>query len=113
MLPARSLRTTFSQVSGLVPMLARSSVSSVSPAVFNFWLWQVTQYLSSVARAAIPGVVAVWEVCACAHAAEDARIVTQTEVNRGRAVSINYLPFRLEPRNFAGTHTTPIFTSYT
>src|SRR5579871_4947890 len=50
MSPDCSLAITFSQTSGLAPGLVTSSVSSVSPAVRSFWLWQVTQYLSSTAR---------------------------------------------------------------
>ncbi len=49
--PLRSRRTTFSQVAAPSPTLVTSSVSSVRPAVFSFWLWQVTQYLSNTARA--------------------------------------------------------------
>src|SRR5579864_8687226 len=49
-MPARNLRTTFSQVSALSGMRARSSLSSISPPVFSFWLWQVTQYWSRTAR---------------------------------------------------------------
>src|SRR5712672_1154993 len=48
--PARSLAITFSQTSALAPGFARSSVSSASPAVRSFWLWQVMQYLSRTAR---------------------------------------------------------------
>src|SRR4029079_726742 len=40
----RSLRTTFSQSSGLVLTCARSAGSITSPAVFILALWQVTQY---------------------------------------------------------------------
>src|SRR5437879_4398463 len=46
----RSLVATFSQISALLPTWSTSSASSVSPAVLSFVLWQVTQYLSSIAR---------------------------------------------------------------
>ena len=42
-MPVRSLRTTFSQVSAPSPGLATSASSNVKPAVLSFWLWQVTQ----------------------------------------------------------------------
>jgi hypothetical protein len=48
--PERSLRTTFSQTSGFEPTSSRLEVSSVSPAVLSFWLWQVTQYVSRIWR---------------------------------------------------------------
>src|SRR5665213_1491591 len=52
MVPPWILRTTFSQVSAPSPTCATSSLSSINPPVFSFWLWQVTQYLSSRARSA-------------------------------------------------------------
>ena len=42
---------TFSQTSAFALGLVTSRVSSASPAVFSFSLWQDTQYLSNVARA--------------------------------------------------------------
>ena len=42
--PVRSFTITFSQVSASAGIFAGSSVSSMSPAVFSRWLWQVTQY---------------------------------------------------------------------
>src|ERR1051325_5703105 len=46
----RSFRRTFSQSSAPAPGCSTSALSSRSPAVFEFWLWQVTQYLSRTAR---------------------------------------------------------------
>ncbi len=43
-MPARSFRTTFSHIAAFSPTWARSSASNIRPAVFNFWLWQLTQY---------------------------------------------------------------------
>ena len=43
--PARSLRTTFSQISASPDRRDRSSPSSTRPPVFRRALWQVTQYL--------------------------------------------------------------------
>ena len=41
--PARNLAMTFSNTSAWAPGLVRSKVSSASPAVWSFWLWQVMQ----------------------------------------------------------------------
>jgi len=42
-MPARSLRTTFSHASAFWGTFSTSILSSIRPAVFNFSLWQVTQ----------------------------------------------------------------------
>jgi hypothetical protein len=43
-MPTRTFRTTFSQISESAGMRARSNVSSARPAVLARWLWHVTQY---------------------------------------------------------------------
>src|SRR5207249_3297367 len=48
--PCCSFAITFSQTSGFADGFMTSSVSSANPAVFSFWLWHVTQYLSNTAR---------------------------------------------------------------
>src|SRR4051812_31630439 len=48
--PDRSLRMTFSQTGAFEGTLATSDLSSIRPAVLSRSLWQVTQYLSRVAR---------------------------------------------------------------
>ena len=49
-MPARTFRMTFSQTSACAATFDRSGASSASSPVFSRWLWQVTQYLSMVAR---------------------------------------------------------------
>jgi hypothetical protein len=48
--PERSLRITFSQISGFAEGLDMSALSSSRPAVLIVWLWQVTQYWFNKAR---------------------------------------------------------------
>jgi hypothetical protein len=67
-IPARSLRTTFSQVSAWSCILATSSLSSNSPAVCKRWLWQVTQYWSSSARAEAAEATGVAGAACCERA---------------------------------------------
>src|SRR6185369_13552025 len=47
---ARTFRITFSHTSAVFEGRTKSAASSDNPAVFIFWLWQVTQYLSTSAR---------------------------------------------------------------
>src|SRR5207244_5606864 len=53
--PCCSFAITFSQTSGFADGFMTSSVSSANPAVFSFWLWHVTQYLSNTARGVAAG----------------------------------------------------------
>ena len=48
--PARSFAITFSTSSAFPASFAVSSVSRSTPAVRDFWLWHVRQYLSKTAR---------------------------------------------------------------
>ena len=52
MLPARNRRSTFFHYSAFAVTCAMSARSSVNPAVFKRWLWQVTQYLLRRSRLA-------------------------------------------------------------
>src|SRR5437667_2575562 len=56
--PARSLAMTRSHFSALAIGLARSKLSSASPAVWSFWLWHPTQCESRNARGSVAGDVA-------------------------------------------------------
>src|SRR5689334_6080821 len=58
-MPARSLRTTFSPISACCPRWATSSLSRARFPVNNLALWQPTQYWSRSARA-LGGAGAVW-----------------------------------------------------
>ena len=55
MVRLRSLAATFSSVRAFAATLVRSNVSSARSAVGRFWLWQLMQYRSSVARPALSG----------------------------------------------------------
>jgi hypothetical protein len=52
--PARSFAITRSHVSGLALGRVASKLSSASPAVRSFWLWQVMQYVSRKTRGFVP-----------------------------------------------------------
>ncbi len=53
MVRLRSLAATFSSVRAFAATLVRSNVSRARSAVGRFWLWQLMQYRSSVARPAL------------------------------------------------------------
>ena len=57
-IPPRSFRMTFSQVSAPSGIWARSILSSIRPAVLACWLWHITQYWSRSARC---GEAVCWE----------------------------------------------------
>src|SRR5690348_15442292 len=70
---------TFSPVSALAGTLARSSLSSIRPAVLAFWLWQVTQYLSRRARCSMAVGAARRQATARAPAVNSLHIVGGTD----------------------------------
>lgn len=53
-MPARSLRTIFSQVSASLPMCATSNLSIARLATWSSSLWQLTQYWSKTFACAAP-----------------------------------------------------------
>src|SRR5262249_40279983 len=113
--PVRIFRTPFSRPSARSPIRAGSNVSSISPAVFSRWLWQVTQYLSSTARGPpVPAASVAAAGCRATAVAGGARAprprtlrATRAAVHKAAAVSARLLapssPGAAPPSVFAGT----------
>src|SRR5579863_6031140 len=56
----RSFTITFSHVSAEFDTCTASAASNMRFAVLSFWLWQVTQYLLTSARAGVVGGAGAW-----------------------------------------------------
>ena len=107
MTPARSLRTTFSHSSACSPTFDRSALCNDRFAVLRRSLWQVTQYLSSSARCAVPSTFAPRAPARLAGVAAGAGCCpasrpADTTVNEARTTAIPQIPGRTIVINLRG-----------